>query len=202
MTIHCMNFRFPSPRLVRVLAFAALAVAFVGCATTKSRPMAKPRTALRTVQYVDVARYMGDWRVIANIPYSAQKNCVDSIESYALRPDGTIENWFTYRKKSFDAPQKTIKAQAEVVNKQTNAEWRVKFSSLTKAPYFIIDLDPNYQWTVVGHPSRDYGWIMARDRVLPPAILEAILDRLAVQGYDPARFAKVPQLPGAPPAAF
>ncbi len=166
-----------------------------GCSTTGSPSMEKPNSALRTVPFVDLPRYMGDWRVIANLPYFAEKGCVDSIESYALRPDGKIENWFTYRKQSFDAPQKTIRAQAEVVNQKTNAEWQVKFFGFIKVPYLVIDLDPAYQWTVVGHPSRKYGWVMARERTLPEPTYQTILDRLAVQGYDPEKFVKVPQSP-------
>ena len=139
---------------------------------------------------------MGDWRVIANIPYFAEKNCVDSIEAYALRPDGKIDNFFTYRKKSFDAPQKRLQALAWVHDRQTNAEWRVRFFGLLTVKYLILDLDPNYQWTVIGHPSRKYGWIMARQKTLPDSIYEGILHRLAEKGYDPAKFQKVPQLPG------
>jgi apolipoprotein D and lipocalin family protein len=178
------------------LALYGLAAVLGACTTTNKHTMKKPATPLRTVRHVDLSRYMGDWRVIANIPYFAEKGCVDSIESYALRPDGKIENWFTYRKKSFDAPQKTIKAQAKVVNTETNAEWQIKFFGLISAKYLVIDLDPNYQWTVVAHPSRDYGWILAREKTLPNSTYEAILDRLAAQGYDPGRFVKVPQVPG------
>jgi apolipoprotein D and lipocalin family protein len=87
-----------------------------------------------------------------------------------------------------------------VVNKQTNAEWRVKFlGGLISAPYQVLDLDPDYQWTVVGHPSRNYGWIMAREKTMPDSTYNAILKRLAAQGYDPSRFQKVPQLPSEMP---
>ncbi len=184
------------PRAAALLRCALLifvAVAVSACASTKTHAMKKPSTPLRPVARVDLPRFMGDWRVIANIPYFAEKGCVDSIESYALRPDGKIENWFTYRKKSFDAPQKTFRALATVVNKQSNAVWKVKFFGLISADYLVIDLDPNYQWTVIGHPSRNYGWIMAREKTLPAATYEALLDRLAAQGYDPSRFEKVPQ---------
>lgn len=179
-----------------MLSVSLLAVALASCGLW---PLSKPATAsskgsLRTVPHVDLARYMGDWRIIADIPHRAEKECVDSIESYALRPDGKIETWFTYRKKSFDAPQKTIKAVAEIMNKETNAEWKGKLFGLHEAQYFVIDLDPYYQWTVVGHPSRDYGWIMARKQSLPAVTYETILDRVAAQGYDPGRFLKVPQL--------
>ena len=179
--------------LLHGICLGLVAVLFTACASTKTHSMKAPPTPLRTVPRVDLPRFMGDWRVIANIPYFAEKGCVDSIESYALRPDGKIENWFTYRKKTLDAPQKTIRAQATVVNPQTNAEWKVKFFGLISAQYFVIDLDANYQWTVIGHPSRNYGWIMAREKTLPNATYEALLDRLAAQGYDPGRFVKVPQ---------
>ncbi len=179
--------------LLHGICLGLVAVMFTACASTKTHSMKSPPTPLRTVPRVDLPRFMGDWRVIANIPYFAEKGCVDSIESYALRPDGKIENWFTYRKKSLDAPQKTIRAQATVVNPRTNAEWKVKFFGLISANYLVLDLDANYQWTVIGHPSRNYGWIMAREKTLPNATYEALLDRLAAQGYDPGRFVKVPQ---------
>ena len=155
--------------------------------------MSKP--PLTTVKHVDMARYMGDWRVIANIPYFAEKDCVDSIETYGLKPDGTIFNGFRFRKKSFDAPQQKIEAKAWVYNKETNAEWRIRFFGLITVKYLVLDLDPNYQWTVVGHPSRNYGWIMAREKTLPDATYEAILKRLDAMGYDSKRFVKVPQIP-------
>jgi len=150
--------------------------------------------ALRTVPKVDLTRYMGDWRVIANIPYFAERDAYDSLESYALRPDGKIDNWFVFRRGSWEAPLKRYDFTARVLDHETNAEWRVRFLPFVNVAYLIIDLDPEYQWTVVGHPSRRYGWIMARDRRLPDDVYGGILNRLAAQGYDPGRFVKVPQV--------
>ncbi len=168
-----------------------------GCVTSPPLAAMKARTSqpLRTVPRVELPRYMGDWRVIANIPYFAEKGCVDSIETYHQRPDGKIANVFTYRKKSFDAPQKQVQAVGRVFDTKTNAEWRITFFKVITTKYLILDLDPAYRWTVVGHPSRNYGWIMAREKTLPESTYAAILKRLTTQGYDPARFEKVPQLP-------
>ena len=175
---------------------ATIALSIVGCAS-KSRSVSmsvmSASKPLITVPKVDLARYMGDWRVIAIIPYFAEKNAFDSIESYALRPDGQIDNSFRFRRGSFESKQKQYNFTAEVVNKETNAEWRVRFLPFVKVPYLIIDLDADYQWTVVGYPSRKYGWIMARDTTLPKKTLEGIFERLKAQGYDPARFVMVPQ---------
>jgi apolipoprotein D and lipocalin family protein len=175
---------------LRQLLILLPVVGLTACATQSSKP------PLRTVGRVDLPRYMGDWRVIANIPYFAERGCVESIESYALRPDGKIANWFRFRKGSFDTPQKRVDFVAEVVNHRTNAEWQVHFAPLINASYLIIDLDPKYRWAVVGHPSRRYGWIMSRTPTMSEATYRGILQRLARQGYDPAKFEKVPQLRG------
>lgn len=180
--------------LVTTLGLAACASPLAP--TTAPSPAFPPmasKTPLRTVPTVDLPRFMGDWRVIANIPYFAERGNVDSIESYQLRPDGQIANGFAFRKETFDAPQKKMAFTAEVKNKETNAEWRVKFLPFVKVAYLVIDLDPEYQWTVIGHPSRKYGWIMAREKTMPDSTYAAILKRLETQGYDPKKFAKVPQ---------
>jgi apolipoprotein D and lipocalin family protein len=149
---------------------------------------------LRTVEHVDLERYMGDWYVIANIPYFAERDCYESVESYSLRADGRIDNGFAYRKGSFDAPLSRVRALAWVDNLQTNAEWRVRFFGLFTAKYLVLDLDRDYRWAVVGHPSRNYGWILARAKTLPEGEYRGILKRLESQGYDSTRFVMVPQV--------
>lgn len=152
---------------------------------------------LRPVAHVDLQRYMGGWFVIANIPYFAEKNCFDSVEGYALRPDGRIDNKFACREKSFDAPMKPqLKTIATVYDRNSNAEWRVPFFKVIEVKYVVIDLDPAYRWAVIGHPSRRYGWIISRTRTLPDETYRGILERLRDQGYDPAKFVKVPQSAG------
>lgn len=183
-----VNYRLPYTTWTATL----LCCLALGSCTTPPAKMSQT-TALQTVTHVDLPRYMGEWRVIANIPYWAERDCVDSIETYWLKPDGRIGNSFQFRKKSFTDPQKKLTFTAEVVNKQTNAEWRVRFLPFVKIPYLVLDLDPDYQWTVVGHPSRRYGWIMARESKMPDAVYQSILSRLASQGYDPQKFVKVPQ---------
>jgi apolipoprotein D and lipocalin family protein len=185
--------KYPAVIFLAVVAVCSIASANAADSAAASRP-------LRPVAHVDLPRYMGDWRVIANIPYYPERGCVDSVESYSLNKDGTIHNWFTYRKKSFDAPRSRIDAHAYVTDQKSNAVWRVHFlSGLIRADYVVIDLDPHYQWTVVGHPSRNYGWIMARKKTLPDSTYRAIIRRLAAQGYDTSRFQKVPQIPPAQP---
>ena len=160
---------------------------FIGCA---SGPKSPP---LRTVEHVDMDRYLGRWYVIANIPYFLEKGKVATYDTYARKPDGTLVNNFTFRKGGFDAPETTWHGSARVVNNLTNAEWKVRFLWPFTSTYLVLELDPDYRWAVVGTPGRGLLWVLSRDRQLPAVTYTAILDRIRAQGYDPAQITKVPQ---------
>ena len=51
--------------------------------------MAALREPIRTEEHVDLARFMGDWYVIANIPTFVEKGAHNAVESYKMNPDGT-----------------------------------------------------------------------------------------------------------------
>jgi len=157
-----------------------------GCASSNLPP-------LRTVPHVDLGRYLGDWHVIANIPYFLENGKVATLDRYAMRADGRMDNTYLFRRGSFSAPEESWRGVAWVTNPQTNAEWQVQFIWPIRSTYLIIDLDPDYRWAVVGHPGRNLLWVLARERSLPDTVYEGILQRAAAQGYDPARIAKVPQ---------
>jgi apolipoprotein D and lipocalin family protein len=149
---------------------------------------------LTTVPHVDLPRYAGDWYVFAHIPYSLEKGKVGTLDRYVLRPDGKMDNIFLFRRGSLSAPLEQWKGVAWVHNHETNAEWRVQFIWPFRLPYLIIDLDPDYQWSVVGYPNRKLAWVLSRKPVLDEATYQAILKRMAAQGYNPAHLAKVPQV--------
>lgn len=154
---------------------------------------AAPRPPLTTVPSVDLQRYQGTWYVIAHIPYWLEEGKVATADRYALRPDGRMDNIYVFRREHLDAPEEEWRGVAWVTDPASNARWKVRFWWPLSVEYLIIDLDPEYRWAVIGHSSRDYGWVLARERRLPADVYGGILQRLAAQGYDPQRFALVPQ---------
>ena len=145
------------------------------------------KAPLATVSAVDLNRYLGTWYEIASYPAWFQKGCTGSTATYSLLPEGRIEVVNQCFKKRLDGPQKTSKGQAEVVDNTSNAKLKVWFFWPFKGDYWIIDLDPDYRWAVVGVPSRKYLWILSRTPVLDEAVYKGILSRIADQGYDPKR---------------
>jgi apolipoprotein D and lipocalin family protein len=138
---------------------------------------------------------MGDWYVFAHIPYSLEKGKVGTLDRYALRPDGHIQNSFLFRRASLDAPLEEWKGVARVHDKASNAEWRVQFVWPFRLPFLVIDLDPDYQWAVIGYSSRKLGWVLSRKTALNDDTYRSILKRMEQQGYDASLLVKVPQRP-------
>lgn len=169
--------------------------AFVGCAHLRSNPKSMSHVPpLPTVAKVDLERFMGDWYVQGIIPWFFERGNVGTMDIYERLPDGRIAVTYAYRKGSLSAPLRKLRAVAHVYNKETQAEWRVQFFWPIAVPFLIVDLDPSYQTTVIGHPSRNFVWIMSRQPILDDASYQAILKRLADLHYDISRIERIPQL--------
>ena len=160
---------------------------FTGCA---SAPKVPPT---RTVAHVDLNRYLGNWYVIANIPYYLENGKVASFDTYSMRADGRMNNVFTFRRGSLTAPEESWHGVAWVVNHESNAEWKVRFIWPFATTYLVLELDPDYRWAVVATPGHKLLWVLARERSLDDQTYADILKRIAAQGYDVNRVAKVPQ---------
>jgi len=150
-------------------------------------------TELKTVDYVDLDRFMGDWYVIANIPTFLEKGAHNAVETYAMNDDGTIATTFTFRKDSFDGEEKEHNPKGFITNTETNAVWGMRFVWPIKADYRVIYLDDDYSATIIGRNKRDYVWIMAREPQLTDAEYQQLVDVVVAAGYDISKLERVPQ---------
>lgn len=50
--------------------------------------------------------------------------------------------------------------------------------------YWILQLDPDYQYAIVGTPSRKYVWILSRTPVIPTQLLAQLIDDIRSLGYE------------------
>ena len=179
----------PLSTLSRLSALAVGVLLLSGCALFGAKE------PLPTVDRVELDRYMGEWYVIANIPYFGERGNVAGRAIYRPREDGRMDDIYLYRDGNFDSPEERLEGVAWVIDQDTNAEWKVRFYWPLSFGYYIVGLDDDYQWTMVGHPSRNYAWIMARTPRMDEALYQSLLDRFAALGYDPSRLQKVPQFP-------
>jgi apolipoprotein D and lipocalin family protein len=98
------------------------------------------------------------------------------------------------RDESFDGEIRRIEGVAWLSDpKESQAKLKVQFFWPFSGDYWIIDLDPEYQIAIVGHPSREYLWVLARTPRLDQAVLGPMLARVEAQGFDLQRLQETPQ---------
>jgi len=172
---------------VRVVAFVALS----GCATsTTDRLHLQP---LQTVKSVNLPRYVGTWYEIASFPQSFQRGCTGTTATYTVRPDGDIDVLNRCRKDSLAGEEKTALGRARVVDRTTNAKLKVSFFRPFWGDYWVIDLADDYSYAVVGHPGRDYLWILSRTSTMDETTYQSIVARLRSLGYETFRLVRTLQ---------
>jgi len=163
--------------------------------TTTARLRLPP---LETVAHVDLSRYLGTWYEIAHFPQRFQRGCTATTATYTQRPDGDIDVLNRCRKGSLDGEEKSVLGRARVVDRASNARLEVSFFGPFWGDYWIIDLADDYSYAVVGHPSRDYLWILGRAPSMDAAVYDGIVARLRASGHDTSRLVRTLQPP--PPA--
>jgi len=181
------NFSQAIIRLPWILALAVLALPTAGEGSDKVDP--NPMT---TVENVDLQRYTGLWHEVARIPNRFQKQCArGTTAEYTLREDGRIT--VINRCVKQDGEMDEAEGEARVVDSVSNAQLKVSFVSFLGwrpfwGDYWILGLDPEYQWAAVGESERKYGWILARTPTLEEETLDEIFQILERNGYRQDQF--------------
>jgi len=157
---------------------------------------ARPAAALeppQTVPQVDLARYVGRWYELARLPNSFQDQCVSDVTAtYQSRADGLLDVANRCRTPAGEIDEAV--GVARVADERSRAKLEVRFAPaylsflpIVWGDYWVLALEPEYRWAVVGTPDRQNLWILARDPALADAEYAAALAKAQAQGFDVSR---------------
>ena len=183
--------RGPVPAILSALTrmagrwLALVLIAFAAIAPAHAEP-----APLQSVPSVDVPRYMGTWHEIAKYPNWFQRKCASSTQAtYTLQADGRVQ--VLNRCKTDKGEWTEALGAARQIGGPNSARLKVRFApewlsfiTLVWGDYWIIELDPDYQWVVVSEPKREYLWILSRTPQMPAAIYQDLLGKLHDRGFD------------------
>lgn len=169
----------------RLTLLAALLLLLAGCGGR--------HPPLPTVDHVEVERYLGTWYEIARYPAPFQEGCVATSANYIAREGGGIRVINRCLVDSLDGELREADGRARIVDTETNAKLKVTFFWPFYGDYWVLALGPDYEWSLVGEPSRRYLWILSRTRQMDPDTYRDIVGRLPALGYDADRLLVTPQ---------
>lgn len=177
---------------LRIILIGIFAI-IISCTYNKSME----HNSIETVKYVDIEKYAGKWYEIAKIPNKFQKKCAKNTTAFYE----IIENKkISVVNSCVTSNNEIIKATgiAKVIDDKTNAKLKVSFVkilgiNLFWGDYWIIGLDKDYRFAVIGTPNRKYGWILGRTPKLEEKDLDTIKEVLKKNGYNFDDFEFTPQ---------
>ena len=162
------------PTVKRSLLFLVLWLA--GCAIA-------PPPGVTPIADFDLDRYWGRWYEIARLDHSFERGLSQVSATYSRRDDGSVQ----VLNRGYDERSgawKEAEGRAYFIGEPTMGSLKVSFFGPFYGGYHIIALDQErYAWDMISGPSRDYLWILARTRQLPPAVLEALLQQAKTLGF-------------------
>ncbi|MHB1056382.1 MAG: lipocalin family protein [Rhodanobacter sp.] len=143
----------------------------------------------RPVDKLDLARYSGQWHEIAHLPMRFEKKCVsDVVATYTLGDNGSIVARYSCRTRSGRTDD--VHGTAKRSQGQPAGAFKVRFVPRWLAwlpkmwgDYWVIDLDPDYRWAVIGGPGGEHLWVMARRPGMQRQLFERIRQRAQQRGY-------------------
>lgn len=137
---------------------------------------------VQAVATVNLQRYIGKWYEIGAFPMFFQRQCIgNTTAEYALKSSEEIQ--VTNRCRTSSGYDEAI-GNASIPDSTQPGKLKVSFFWPFRSDYWILGLDSEYRWAVVGNPNRKYLWILSRTPALPAPLLSAALDAALAQGYD------------------
>jgi len=170
-----------------LFALACAIAALMSPFSLRANPATQPQ--------VDMNRMYGGWYMIATLPNWFEKGIVAPYDIYSKRPDGDLQEDFTFRPGSFAAEPKHFTVHDWVLPNTNNAHWRVQVFWPINLPFLVLWVDPQYRYVIFGEEDRQLGWIFSRTRDIPAADYAEILRRFDAIGYDSGKLVKFVQRP-------
>lgn len=142
------------------------------------------RAPLDTAPNVDLAQFQGKWYEVAHLPRPTQKDCVGTTATYTMQQDGQLA--FVHECTLTDGTYHGATALARVSDAHDPSKMQVDFGGVW-GDYWILEVAPDYRYAVVGHPSRDYLWILSRSPKMDPNDLSAVIDHAHAKDFDTSK---------------
>lgn len=168
----------------RLILFLFLMVSLFSC---------KPEKDLPTVKEVDLEKYMGTWYEIARLPNKFEKGLICVSATYTIKEDGKIDVLNKGHREDDISQIKDANGTAWVPDSNYPGRLKVSFFWPFAGNYYIIFLEENYKYVLVGDPSRKYLWILSRTKSLEESIVKDLLDIASGHGFDTEKVIRISQ---------
>lgn len=170
-----------------------LTIVAVSCTGTKNQETMIDKTV---VKELDLQKYLGTWYELARYNHKFERGLVGVTANYSLREDGKIKVLNSGYKKSLEGKFSQATGKAFVPDLELEpSKLKVSFFWNFYGDYYVMELDEDYQWAIIGSSSDNFLWILSRTPQLEPDLYNKLLEKIKSRGYDISQLIEVEQKP-------
>lgn len=151
-----------------------------------------PPLGVHPVKPFAVDRYLGTWYEIARLDHRFEEGLTDIQATYSLETDGSVKVLNRGLQISNGQWREAI-GKALFTGKRDEGSLKVSFFGPFYGGYHVAALDPDYRWSLVVGPDRDYFWILSREPHISPGLRDQLIQRAQTLGIVTDRLIWTPQ---------
>jgi apolipoprotein D and lipocalin family protein len=156
---------------------------------------------LDVAESVDLSRFQGKWYEIARLPRSTEADCNGTTAFYTQGSGSSMTFVNQCNLGSATGPLYTVSMTVDVPDQTVPAKLALDVAGFT-GDYWILEVGQDYEYAVVGHPSRLYWWVLSRTPTLDATTMQGVLARATASAFDVSQIEYTPQPPGTERAAL
>ena len=152
----------------------------------------------QVIQGFELSRFLGKWYEIARFEHIFERGMQAVTAEYSIRSDGKVRVINRGHRGAMDGSLAQVVGKAKLGNpKSPNRPGylKVSFFGPFYTPYYILALDADYRYALVGGKKRKYLWILSREPQLPQDITQGLITKAKELGFDVSRLVFVQQHP-------
>jgi apolipoprotein D and lipocalin family protein len=162
--------------LINIIGVFLITMSMISCKEKNSN--------LETVKVLDINKYVGVWYEIARLPNGFEKGLECVTATYSIRSDGKIEVINKGHLIKDHSKNKQIKGVAWIPDSDNPAKLKVQFFWPFSGKYWVLALDKEYKYALVGDPSRKYLWILSKTKALDDVVYNSLMETAKSKGFD------------------
>lgn len=145
------------------------------------------------VKDLEIERYLGKWYEIARFDHRFERGLVGVSATYSTRDDGKIKVVNSGFEGTLKGKLSIATGKAKIPDLNVPSKLKVSFFLFFYGDYFVMELDQDYQWAVIGSSSDNYLWILSRTPVMDSDLYNDLIKRLIKRGYNIEKLIRVEQ---------
>jgi len=132
----------------------------------------------------DFSLYQGKWYEIARLPNSFEKGLKCITATYTCNSEGMI--LLTNRGINKDNPEdvRTLKARAWIPDTKHPENLKVQFIWPITKDYWLVHIDRDKGYAIIGTPSRKRLWFLSRGKTIPEPDMTELIGIAVKNGFS------------------